>query len=137
MEPRITPEEINDLPAGFIFVFGSNEGGHHNKGAALTAKKWGAKMGLGIGMSGRTYGIPTKQRNYKYSLILTQVKKYVDDFNEFAKQNQELNFYVTKIGCGLAGFTIAEIAPLFSDVKDLPNIYLPQDFIDILNKCKN
>ena len=58
------------------------------------------------------------------------IKPYVDEFIEFAKQHPELKFFVTKIGCGIAGFRIGEIAPLFANAVDVENIILPKEFVD-------
>lgn len=98
-----------------IFVFGANLAGIHGAGAALTAyHKYGAQMGRGVGLSGNSYAIPTKNQ-LMHSLTLPQVKVYVDQFISFAKKNSEMHFKVTQIGCGLAGFSPEEIAPLFKD----------------------
>jgi hypothetical protein len=99
-----------------IFVFGSNLGGHHGRGAALTAKlKHGAIMGQGVGLQGSSYAIPTKPHNLRISLSIDEIRSYVDDFIDFAKANQEMKFQVTRIGCGLAGYQNAQIAPLFKE----------------------
>ena len=60
------------------------------------------------------------------------IKPYVDEFIRFAKDHQELKFLVTKIGCGIAGFTIEEIAPLFREAIDVENVFLPEDFVEVL-----
>lgn len=96
-----------------IFVFGSNLAGIHGAGAARAAFNYhGAKMGKGIGLEGKSYAIPTKNEHLE-SLTLMQVRYFVDGFVEFARKNPAMTFKVTRIGCGLAGFTDAEIAPLF------------------------
>ena len=61
------------------------------------------------------------------------IKPYVDEFIDFALRHPELRFLVTRIGCGIAGFAPAEIAPLFADAIDLDNVILPEDFVRILN----
>jgi len=124
---------IDKLEENEIFVFGSNEGGQHGKGAALLAKKWGATKGIGEGIQGQTYGIPTKNKKIK-TLSINKIKKYVNNFIEYAILNINLKFYVTEIGCGLAGYQAKDIAPLFNDAISLDNIYLPQKFWNILNK---
>lgn len=116
---------ITELEDNQVFVFGSNEAGRHGKGAALQAKKWGAKYGKGTGLHGKTYAIPTKDKDLKV-LSIGKIKKYVDEFIAFATANPTLTFLVTKIGCGLAGYSTEDIAPLFSDVP--ANIILPNDF---------
>lgn len=109
------------------FVFGSNFGGRHGKGAALIAKKrYGAIYGVGIGIQGRSYGIPTKDGDL-VPLSLKVISGYIEDFKEFAKANPGLNFIVTRIGCNLAGYTDREIGPLFRYCTS--NVYLPQSFI--------
>tara|TARA_Y100000389_G_scaffold116198_1_gene113363 strand:- start:1300 stop:1695 length:396 start_codon:yes stop_codon:yes gene_type:complete len=123
---------INKLEENEIFVFGSNEAGRHGKGAALLAMKWGAIKGISEGIQGQTYGIPTKNNKIK-TLSINKIKKYVDNFIEYAKQNENFKFYVTEIGCGLAGYQPKDIAPLFNQAINLDNIYLPQKFWDVLN----
>lgn len=126
---RVTSWDIRHLNDGEIFVFGSNLAGMHGGGAARTAvRKFGAIMGQGVGLQGRSYAIPTMQGG------LETIRPYVDEFITFAKQHKELTFLVTRIGCGIAGFTPAEIAPLFKDAVDVKNIWLPEDFWDVLLK---
>lgn len=97
-----------------IFVFGSNLAGRHGLGAARRAhEKYGAMMGIGVGPVGDSYAIPTKDAQLNV-LPLETIKKYVNIFLEYARLNPQLDFYVTKIGCGLAGYSEEEIAPLFS-----------------------
>lgn len=128
MNGRITSPRITELQPGEIFVFGSNLEGHHGGGAALLAwKKWGAIWGQGAGLQGQTYGIPTMHGGPN------RIKPYVDEFISFARQHPELTFLVTEVGCGIAGFRPAEIAPLFRDAVDMENIHLPQSFWEVLN----
>ena len=126
---RITSENIAQLLDNQIFVFGSNERGVHGAGAAKLAMMWGAKYGQGYGLQGQTFAIPTKDWNIK-TLTLNEIKVYVDKFIEFAKTYDTLDFLVTKIGCGLAGYKVEDIAPMFKECKDLDNIYLPIEFYD-------
>lgn len=109
-----------------IFVFGSNLGGRHGKGAALFAKnKHGAIYGQGEGLQGQSYGIPTKCAKLTI-LPLPDIALAVDRFKEFAKANSHLNFDVTPIGCGLAGYKPEQIAPLFSGAPvncELPDVF--------------
>lgn len=128
MNGRITSPRITELQPGEIFVFGSNLEGHHGGGAALLAwRKWGAIWGQGTGLQGQTYGIPTMHGGPD------RIKPYVDEFISFARQHPELTFLVTEVGCGIAGFRPAEIAPLFRDAADVENIHLPQRFWEVLN----
>lgn len=125
---RITSDEISQLEKGQIFVFGSNRAGKHGKGAARTALKWGAIWGQAEGLQGRTYGIPTKDKDVIRILSITEIKVYVDRFLNFAQSNQDLTFLVTRIGCGLAKYKDKDIAPLFKGAKDIKNIHLPKKF---------
>lgn len=121
--------------ANNIFVFGSNTQGRHGKGAALTAKRlFAAKYGQPEGLQGRAYGIITKdisKGNRLRSISLMQIRKGIRKFYEFARENRHLNFYVTRIGCGLAGYSEEEIQIQFQANADLysDNIYLPKSFI--------
>ena len=128
MYNRITPDEIKKLSEGEIFVFGSNLSGRHGKGAAKTALGWGAKWGQGAGLQGRTYGIPTKDASIRRTLTITEIKPFVDEFIQFARDNQELTFLVTEVGCGLAGIKPKDIAPLFRECTYVRNIHLPNKF---------
>lgn len=118
---RTTPEFINHLEPGEIFVFGSNLRGMHGGGAAYAAyRKFGAIMGQGVGLQGQSYAIPTMQGGVE------TIKPYVDEFIAFAKEHPQLTFLVTRIGCGIAGFTDDEISPLFDKAHDVENIVLPE-----------
>ena len=119
-QKRTTPEFISELQPGEIFVFGSNLGGMHGGGAAYAAyRKFGAIMGQGVGLQGQSYAIPTMQG------AVETIRPYVDEFIEFAKSHPELTFLVTRIGCGIAGFTDDEISPLFTKAHNVGNIVLP------------
>jgi len=122
-----TPENIYSLQSNEVFVFGSNLAGHHGGGAARAAlNKFGAVWGQGVGLQGQSYAIPTMQGGVE------TIKPYVDDFIAFAKAHPELKFYVTRIGCGIAGFKDEEIAPLFREALGMDNIVLPKSFADII-----
>ena len=119
-QKRTTPEFITELQPNEIFVFGSNLKGMHGGGAAYIAyRKFGAVMGQGVGLQGQSYAIPTMQGGVE------TIKPYVDEFIAFAKEHQNLTFLVTRIGCGIAGFTDDEISPLFEKAHDVENIVLP------------
>lgn len=123
-----TPGKISSLKPGEIFVFGSNLAGSHGGGAAYAAWKYfGAVMGQGVGLQGQSYAIPTMQGGVE------TIKPYVDEFIAFARSHPELTFWVTRIGCGIAGFTDDDIAPLFRDALPLENVLLPQSFVKILD----
>lgn len=115
-----------------IFVFGSNEAGVHGAGAAYHAHRHhGAEWGVGVGRTGNAYGIPTKDTKIK-TLPLHVINEYVLDFLEYAGAHPELNFNVTKIGCGLAGYTNEDIAPMFEDAP--PNCRLDPAWVEIISK---
>lgn len=96
-----------------VFVFGSNTQGRHGAGSALYAyKKLGAKLGVGEGLMGKSYALPTVGHNISRMDFII-VKHHVGVFIEFAANNPQLEFQVTCVGCGLAGFTSEQIAPLF------------------------
>ena len=121
---EFTQERIFELKPNEIFVFGSNMSGMHGGGAArLAYDRFGAIWGQGVGIQGQSYGIPTMQGG------IETIKPYVDEFIEFAKQHPEYKFLVTKIGCGIAGFSEKEIAPLFKDAIKVENIILPKEFV--------
>lgn len=126
---RIASNHITTLQPNEIFVFGSNLSGMHGGGAArLAYQKFGAIWGQGVGLQGQSYGIPTMQGG------VDTIKPYVDEFIKFAKTHPQLKFLVTEIGCGIAGFSVEEIAPLFEQAIEVENIYLPERFWMILNQ---
>lgn len=126
---EFTPERITALKPNEIFVFGSNLAGMHGGGAARIAhERFGAIWGQGVGLQGQSYAIPTMQGGVE------TIEPYVEQFIEFASRHRELKFLVTRIGCGIAGFTASEIAPLFLKVIDLPNVLLPKDFVEVLQR---
>ena len=116
-----SPDFITALHPNEIFVFGSNLAGFHGGGAARIAyEQFGAEWGVGVGRTGQCYAIPTMQGGVE------TIRPYVDDFIRYAEQYPELIFLVTRIGCGIAGFTDEHIAPLFAAAHDLPNVALPK-----------
>ena len=120
---RITPDYITSLKPNEIFVFGSNLAGMHGGGAARMARLYfGAVLGNGDGPQGQSYAIPTMQGGVE------TIRPYVDKFIGYAKAHPEQTFLVTPIGCGIAGFTSDDIAPLFEKAVDVENIHLPQSF---------
>ena len=128
-ERRYTPENISSLAENEIFVFGSNLQGSHGGGAAAAAVRYfGAVWGQGVGMQGQCYAIPTMHGG------VDAIRPYVDEFIDYAIQHPELTFLVTRIGCGIAGFRDAEMAPLFAQALDLSNVVLPKTFVDVLQK---
>jgi len=130
---RISSHNITELKPNEVFVFGSNEAGFHGAGAARQAMRWGAEYGQGVGMYGQTYALPTKSKRVM-TLNLQKIGGYVKDFINFAKKHHGLKFLVTEVGCGLAGYTAYDIAPLFKEAVGVDNIFLPRSFWDILDK---
>ena len=125
----ISPANIYFLEKNQVFVYGSNSRFIHGAGAAKTALlKFGAKIGVGP-FCGQSYGICTKDDNIE-TLPIPAIKEYVDKFLIYAAEHAELDFLVTKIGTGLAGLSIEEIAPLFKEAIHINNIYLPREFHD-------
>ena len=119
---RVTPDHITSLAPGEVFVFGSNARGMHAGGAAaFAANRFGAVWGQGEGMQGRSYAIPTMEG-------LDSLKAAVDRFTTYAGEHPEQRFLVTRIGCGIAGYGVAQIAPLFKGCVTLENVTLPSDF---------
>ena len=124
VRPAFTPEQITELQADECFVFGSNLSGLHGGGAANYAfRHFGAVMGCSVGFRGQSYAIPTMQGGVE------TIKPYVDEFIAFAREHPELFFYVTRIGCGIAGFKDKEIAPLFCESLGVGNFCLPESFV--------
>ncbi len=127
MKMRYTPENIEKLAKGEIFVFGSNLSGYHVGGAAKIAVEYfGAMYGRAEGLQGQSYAIPTEVPS------LAELRHYVNNFIRFAKKNQSKTFLVTKIGCGEAGFETYDVALLFLEALELDNVVLPEIFVEIL-----
>jgi len=109
-----------------IFVFGSNLAGIHGGGAARWAyENRGAEWGVGFGLTGTSFAIPTMNWDIE-TLPLRDIEKYVRRFIKFARGRPDLTFELTPIGCGRAGYTPDEIAPLFRDAPE--NVTLPEEF---------
>ena len=117
-----------------VFVFGSNLAGIHGAGAALYAKlhhgapyqknvtaRWGKRGQYGVGMQGSAYAIPTKDEWIK-TMPLLSILPYIVEFIGYAKSHPELDFNVTRLGCGLAGYVDSDMAPMFSGAPD--NVFL-------------
>ncbi len=107
-----------------VFVFGSNLAGRHGAGAARDAyAKYGAKWGVGEGLSGKSYAIPTKDEQLR-PRRLRDIRTSVEQFLIFARAHPDLEFLVTRVGCGYAGYSAVDIAPMFADAP--PNCELPE-----------
>ena len=127
-----SPDIINDLEPNEVFLYGANVAARHGAGAAKHALKFGAKYGVN-GYCGSTYGLITTDLNVpqRPSIPMSLLQNEVDKFISFAKDNTHLTFLVTEVGCGLAGFTVEEVAPLFKPVllNSITNIRLPKRFV--------
>lgn len=127
---RLTPSKITKLGHNEVFVFGSNQAGRHGKGAAAYAmKNFGAIYGQASGIQGQSYGIPTKDWHVK-TLPLGEIAYWVTLFLKYAASYPETTFYVTEIGCGLAGYEPCDIAPMFKGHTE--NVVLAKSFHDNL-----
>ena len=121
MRIQSSASRIGALEPGEIFVFGSNASGHHGAGAAAQAQRdFGAVWGEGHGLHGQSYAIDTMSG-------LGVLEREIGTFVEFAETRPDLTFLVTEIGCGIAGYTPAEVAPLFTRVP--LNVRLPESFV--------
>jgi len=112
-----------------VFVFGSNKAGRHGAGAAKFAwNKCGAVWGIGNGRVAMSYAIPTKNEVIE-TLPLSEIQIYVNEFLDYARENKDIDFQLTPIGCGLAGYKPVDISPMF---KDSPaNVILPPEFLEV------
>lgn len=123
-----THKDMTLPEANEIFVFGSNLGGMHGAGAAKVAKeKYGAEWGVGIGKTGNSYAIPTKDKVLD-RLDLKTIKEHVDEFVKYVEDHPELNFFITRIGCVLAGFRDMDIAPMFQALNGKENCSFPDQW---------
>lgn len=123
---RIIPSVIYSLAQNEIFVFESNAMGMHHLGAARVAyNEFGAEWGNGEGLQGKSYSIPTME-----GVVSTRLA--VKRFTQYAREHPELKFLVTPVGCGIAGYTPEEMAPMFKDAAFLENVFLPISFWKVL-----
>lgn len=129
---RVSAKHIDKLEDNEVFVFGSNTEGMHAGGAARMAMNWGAVYGKAFGLQGKTFAIPTVDYTRSGKMSIDEIKKYVDEFLDFTIKNKDKKFLVTEIGCGIAGFKVSEIAPLFRKALEYSNVYLPERFINYL-----
>lgn len=117
-------DKVFDHGPNRVFVFGSNRAGYHGGGAAKYAREHcGAIQGLGEGLQGNSYALPTKDRAIS-TLPLEEISIHVERFKAFARTRPDLSFFVTRVGCGLAGYTDDVIAPMFAECPD--NVELPE-----------
>lgn len=124
---RVTPKHITQLQAGEIFVFGSNIQGRHAGGAARqAAQSFGAVEGQGVGLQGQSYAIPT------VGVTDEEMENHIREFILFARQHPEYKFWVTAIGCGIAGYPASKMARMFVTAQEVKNICLPMMFWDVI-----
>lgn len=136
MKCGVTPNNIIQLRDNEVFVFGSNQAGSHGAGAALTAMQWGAIAGFGEGLYGQTYALPTKDARIRTRHLADIYESLINLFMCIS-HTPEKHFLITKVGCGLAGLSEKEVAPMFRTFMELGNCSLPQEFIDIINQQEN
>lgn len=123
---------VKSLPENTIFVFGSNMAGHHAGGAAKTAlQHFGAMKGVGRGWSGQSYAIPTMNEHLQ-QMPLSQIQHYIDDFKIYTKNHPKNKYFLTSVGCGIAGYKVEEIAPMFKGISH--NVIFPQSFRPFVEK---
>lgn len=133
---KYTPETIMFLEPNEVFVFGSNMNGNHAGGAAFVAQeRFGAEWGCSEGLRGQSYAIPTLNRNME-KVTRKQLHVSFVIFIDCVIKHPEKVFYLTKIGCGIAGWNIYEVATIFFDALFLSelegklpsNLILPKEF---------
>jgi hypothetical protein len=120
-----TPDNIKILKEHEVFIFGSNLSGNHNSGSALQAKMFGAKDKIGEGLQGQSYAFPTldeKMEQVKEKSIKDSVNKLIKCANE----NTNRIFFLTKVGCGIAGFSEDYMKQFFNDTP--ANIVKPKNW---------
>lgn len=115
---RILPTHLHTPEDDRVFVFGSNLLGIHGAGAAAYAfDDLGAYWGVGEGIMGNSYALPTCYRPGE-PVTMMELAVYVQNFLDYAGDHPELRFFVSQVGCGLAGFREDEVAPLFAEAPD-------------------
>lgn len=108
-----------------VFVFGSNAAGIHGAGAAAYARlELGAVLGVGEGPTGRTYALPTCYRPGE-PVTMPELAVYVYNFLEYARQHPDTRFFVSPVGCGIAGFTEEEVSYIFRELGIPDNCDMP------------
>lgn len=128
---EFTPEFISELEPNEVFIFGSNENGNHYGGAARVAfDQFGAKWGTAVGRSGQTYAIPTLDRDME-KVEPEMLEIHLEDLAEYVRENPDLKFYLTKIGCGIAGWSVEEVKKIFwraFGYSQPKNLLIPKEF---------
>lgn len=130
-----TPEFVESLKDGQVFVFGSNLIGYHSGGASLVAmQRFGAVWGQAEGPQGQCYAIPVDIRGEAVENVSAYMKRHIDKFLSYAKAHPELSFLVIRVGCGNAGFDEEFVAPFFKEIMQMDNVSLPKSFVEILKR---
>lgn len=125
-----TPDYIDRLLPNQVFVFGSNSLGYHSGGASgMARKRFGAIWGQSEGIQGQSYAIPV---DFGKGNLAPDIKPYIERFIAYAKGHPENHFLVTRVGCGIAGFTDQEMAEYFREALTLSNVSLPRSFVNAL-----
>ena len=118
------PQYIDPQSEGY-FVFGSNLKGIHGAGAAKMARElYGAELYRGVGFMGKCYAIPTKDMHIR-TLPLEAIYPHIETFVALTSTIENRWYLVTPVGCGLAGYTPEQIAPMFKGAK---NCWFPHTF---------
>ena len=132
-----TPEVVESLKEGQVFVFGSNLIGYHSGGASLIAmQRFGAVWGQAEGPQGQCYAIPVDIRGEAVENVSAYMKRHIDKFLAYVKEHKDQFFIVIRVGCGNAGFDEEFMAPFFKEALKMENVSLPKSFVDILKKSK-
>ena len=132
-----TPEVVESLKEGQVFVFGSNLIGYHSGGASLIAmQRFGAVWGQAEGPQGQCYAIPVDIRGEAVENVSAYMKRHIDKFLAYVKEHKNQFFIVIRVGCGNAGFDEEFMAPFFKEALKMENVSLPKSFVDILKKSK-
>lgn len=129
------PEIIcNGLKPGFVLVFSSNLTGIHGAGSALVARRYfKAQLGIGEGRTGKCYALPTKRTPYE-RMTIEELQGAVERFLSYARANQQENYLLVEVGCKLAGFTVAQVAPMFRPSLAMSNVFMPASFLRYLTQ---
>ena len=135
-----TPERISVLRENEIFVFGSNLLGHHMGGAARTARRvFNAEMGVAEGLTGQAYALPTLGEDMR-RVAPEALRASLERLLRFALEHPKLTFYLTEVGCGIAGWPVETVRDLLGEaVRELSeeayeqravpaNLSIPQRF---------
>lgn len=131
MKRELTPENIQELKENQIFVFGSNMNGNHAGGAArLAVEKFGAIMGKAEGIQGRSYAIPTLDKDMQ-KVTEEDLVVFLGNFGNYANEHPEKEFLLTAIGTGIAGFDSNYMAYMVLRANLPGNVTLPKEFVKI------